>query len=97
MPLFCCSLIFIGDLRSRVPVEHLLQNSTHGPPGLTRFHGKKRLVAAFLWRLVARFGTWLLLVRPSGDLFSESSVDLRILKYVDLLDNLEIKLSLNSS
>ena len=95
MPLLCCPLgVLIEDLRSRLPVEYLLQNSTHADPGLSRFRGKKGLAAAFLWCLVTRFDAWLHLVCSCGDLSSESSFDLRILKYFDLLDNLEIKLSL---
>ena len=72
MPLLCYSSgVFIRDLRSRVPVECLLQNATHVAPGLPRFRGKKGLAAVILWRLVTRFGAWLHLIRLCGDLSSD--------------------------
>ena len=88
------ALVFIGDMSSS-----LHENSPTKPP--RQLHRKPRF-RSFLGENTTKMGrcrmyfcAWLHLIRPSGDISSESSFELRILKYFAFLDNLGNKLSIN--
>ena len=88
-PLCCSAVVFIGDRRSRVPVQ-LLHESRYSRSSIwPQKRGFGRISAALALSLATRFRAWPPLVRPSGYLLLDLAYRLFILK---IRDNLGSKL-----
>jgi len=75
-PLFGSTSLFIGEIDGRVPVEYIYPTANRDSSRKPCLSGFLEENAIKLGALVMRFGLWLHLVCPCGDISSESSFDL---------------------